>query len=153
MQIPPGILKSFRGPKNLPGRICRSREEFGGIEFSRPAEFLPRPAALSRCNGLPQRMCTRVRVPEDGLGGRRRAGVNVRPSHRVAEEFGWGVNFVRWSRWESTGDIGRHRETQIAGVGKGWSSREAPGAQHWKTLGVVEAVVVYSPTNHLSYTW
>ena len=31
-------------------------------------------------------------------------------------EFGWGVNLVRWSRWESTGDTGRHRETQTAGV-------------------------------------
>ena len=32
------------------------------------------------------------------------------------EEYGWEVNFVSWSRWESTGDTGRHRETQTAGV-------------------------------------
>ena len=69
--------------------------------------------------------------------------------HACPEEFGWGVNFVSWSRWESTGDTGRHRETQTAGVGKGWSSRESPGAQHQESLGVVEVVVVYSPTNYL----
>ena len=31
-------------------------------------------------------------------------------------EVDWGVSLVRWSRWESTGDTGRHRETQTAGV-------------------------------------
>ena len=71
---------------------------------------------------------------------------------------------MKWSSWEATGGVGRHWETvgdigrqwETAGdtdsgchVGKGWSSRESPGAQHQESLGVVEVVVVYSPTNHL----
>ena len=57
---------------------------------------------------------------------------------------------VDGSRLETMGDIGRH--TQTAGVRKGWSSRESLGVagRHWKTLGVVDVVVVYSPTNHLA---
>ena len=58
---------------------------------------------------------------------------------------------MSWSRWEETGDTGRHWETQTAGVGKGWSCREAPGAQHQESLAVVEAVVVHSPTIHLGH--
>ena len=72
--------------------------------------------------------------------------LNWRVQMAEAEEFGWGVNFVSWSRWESTGDTARHRETQTAGVGKGWSRRESLGnmRSRWEWLGVVEVVVVHS---------
>ena len=42
------------------------------------------------------------------------------------------------SRWESLGDIGRHKQRVL---GEGWS--------RWESLGVVEEAVVYSQTNHL----
>ena len=40
-QIPPGTEKSLRGPRFLPGEICRSREEFGWHPNIAPGKSLP----------------------------------------------------------------------------------------------------------------
>ena len=54
---------------------------------------------------------------------------------------------------ESLGVDGRHWETSGDTNSGCWKGLESPGVawRRWKTLGVVETVVVHSPTNHLGF--
>ena len=54
---------------------------------------------------------------------------------------------------ESLGVDGRHWETSGDTTSGCWKGLEKSGVdgRHWKTPGVVEVVVVHSPTNHLGH--
>ena len=69
-------------------------------------------------------------------------GVWLGSTLRELESLGVGGK-----HWDTLGDVGRHKQrvSERAGVVRShWETLD------WKTLGVVEVVVVYFPTNHLA---